>query len=262
MSSNNFLNQISRNDTRYWIFKELFHVRIPFIQMLSVEELQFYGMPYSGDPVFDKQTPNELRDVMIPISEMVKYYHKGTQVYIVGEETPKIIYEHITNHLLAWKNQIQTQMNLANVPIEDLKLLDDFANSIYEHAKYHLTDEFIGSITGTMSEDLKQISRVSMLIKPINEPTTQKEKPTARNVRIAVSSAPLQPVVQEFIPDQREFPKREGFTKFLDSSERNTGMGSLNGDNAQQQKPSRASMMSEGGLSYQSLTQKARQWRS
>lgn len=262
MSSQNFLNQINRNDTRYWIFKELFHVRVPYIQMLNVDELAFFGMPHSGDPVFDRQTPQELRDIMIPISEMVKYYHKGTHVYIVGEQTPKIIYEHITNHLLAWKNQIQSQMNLSNVPIDDLKLLDEFANSIYEHAKYHLSDEFIGSITGTMSDDLKKISRVSMLIKPTNEPVVRKESSTARNVRIANPVPVLEPVPQEFIPDQREFPKREGFSKFLDSNQRNTGMSSLNGGDAQKAKPSRSSMMSEGGLSYQSLMQKGRQWRS
>lgn len=237
-------------------------MRIPYIQTLSVEELQFFGMPHSGEAFFDRQTPHELRDIMIPISEMVKHYHKGTQIYIVGEETPKIIYDHITNHLLAWKNQIQAQMNLSNVPIEDLKLLDEFANSIYEHAKYHLTDEFIGSITGTMSEDLKKISRVSMLIKPVSEPVTRKEKPTARNVRIASGAPAPEPAAQEFIPDQREFPKRESLSKFLDSSDRNKGMGSLNGDDAQKPKPSRASMMSEGGLSYQSLMQKGRQWRS
>lgn len=132
--------------TAYWIFEELFVCQIPYIQMLDLEELQEYGMPTSGDASYDYGTANEMRQIMIPISEMVKYYAKGVQVYVVDPADTKRIYERISDHLIAWKEKLSKSLNMSGAPLEDLKLMDQFANAVYEHAKYQFTDDTISSL--------------------------------------------------------------------------------------------------------------------
>jgi len=57
----------SERDSSWYLFHELYHVRVQFLQMLSIEELQHFGMPITGDPVYDKQIANESRDIMLSI---------------------------------------------------------------------------------------------------------------------------------------------------------------------------------------------------
>jgi hypothetical protein len=41
---------------------------------------------------------------------------------------------------------MEKSLNIGNAPLEDLKLMDRFANAVYEHAKYQFTDDTISSI--------------------------------------------------------------------------------------------------------------------
>ena len=131
--------------TAWRIWNELYQVMIPYIQMLSIEELKQYGMPTTGDPGYDYGTANEMRLIMIPISEMVEYFSKGVQVSIVNKNDVKTIYERISDHLNEWKKNLETSLNIGSAPLEDLKLMDRFANAVYEHAKYQFTDDTIAS---------------------------------------------------------------------------------------------------------------------
>lgn len=140
-----------QRDTRYWIFFELYLCRIPYIQMLSVEELNTFGMPISGHRESDYGTANEMRQVMIPISRMAEYYDRGSQISLVKYEDAKRVYKRITDHLVAWKEHLANSLNIGEAPIEDLKLLDRLANAVYDHAKYQFTDDIIEGLVAKMS---------------------------------------------------------------------------------------------------------------
>lgn len=150
-----------QRDTAWWIWNELYQCSIPYIQMLTMEELQEFGMPTSGDAAYDYSTANELRQVMIPISEMVKYYHRGAQVYVTNPADTKRIYDRISDHLIAWKQKLTKSLNMRNAPLEDLKLMDQFANAVYEHAKFQFTDDTIASIL-TNRVDNRQLELVKL----------------------------------------------------------------------------------------------------
>lgn len=260
------MSQEEQLDTRHYIFNMLFHVRIPYIQMLSIQEIKDFGMSHCGVASFDKQTANEHRDIMIPIAKMAEYFKNGAQIYIPLESDIKLIYEHITNHLNAWKNEIRNNLHIGSAPIEDLKLLDQFGNAIYEHAKYQFTDEIVGSLTGILPEKFKRLSRVSQLLRTPDQINNQpKTISPGKNVTILGDvvnefARPSEPVVQE-----REFPKRETLDKFLDNHQKNPShLPSLNGaQNNTSNTPTRSSLLSKDGLSYQSIMRKGREsWRS
>jgi hypothetical protein len=159
----------------WFIWNELYQVTIPYIQMLSIEELQQYGMPTAGDPGYDYGTANEMRLVMIPISEMVVYYSKGVQVSIVSKEDVKKIYERISDHLNQWKQNLEKSLNIGNAPLEDLKLMDRFANAVYEHAKYQFTDDMISSFI-TRRMDTRHSSLNDMVERLENSTTKQQQE--------------------------------------------------------------------------------------
>lgn len=134
------------NDTSYYIWEPLFRVRVPQLQTTSPEYIRHFGTPTTGDAAIDRDLANQLIDTAIPIAKMVEYYKKGIPVYIAKTSDTKIIYEYIENHLLAWKRRLEVGVNIANAPIDDLILLDKFANSVYEHAKYHFAPDVVESI--------------------------------------------------------------------------------------------------------------------
>jgi hypothetical protein len=177
----------------WFIWNELYQVTIPYIQMLSMEELQEYGMPYTGSQEHDRGTANEMRLIMIPISEMIIYYNKGVQVHIVNKEDTKKMYERISDHLNDWKHNLEKSLNIGSAPLEDLKLMDRFANAVYEHAKYQFTDDTIASFLAkridTRHADLKS------MIDSLENPMTKEQK-------------------EEKDLDER-YPKRESLSDFF-----------------------------------------------
>lgn len=151
-----------QRDTRYWIFFELYLCRIPFIQMLSVEEIEQFGMPTSGHRESDYGTTNEMRQIMIPISDMANYYDRGCEISLVHYNDAERVYRRITDHLVAWKEHLANSLNIGDAPIEDLKLLDRLANAVYAHAKFQFTDEIIEGLVNRMS-GTRTASLTSML---------------------------------------------------------------------------------------------------
>lgn len=177
----------------WFIWNELYQVSIPYIQMLSMEELEEYGMPASGDPYYDYGTANELRMIMIPISQMVIYFSKGVQLYVVNKDDTKRIYERISDHLNAWKANLEHSLNIGDAPFEDLKLMDQFANVVYEHAKYQFTDDTISSFLARRVD--ARSTQLHDMIDRIENPVSQQQK--------------------EKDDHDKQFPKRESMADFF-----------------------------------------------
>jgi hypothetical protein len=247
--------------TTHYIFKEVFHVRIQYLQMRTIEDLEFFGMPRCDYSPYDKQASNELRDIMIPISKMVEYFQGGVQLYFPNINDIVTIYQHITNHLNAWKEEIRRSMHIGSAPIEDLQLLDQFANSVYDHAKFQFTDEIVSSLTAT-SARVKKISSITSILRPLDQLNKKKEVQTGPNVRVIGDYKQYADPVPEV--EEKKYPEREGLGSFLQEAGRNTGLGSLNGPqvNAQTPAPTRSKIVDKDGLSYQSLMLKGKSWRS
>lgn len=143
-------------DTRWPLWFKKYQVRIPHIQMLSIEEIED-GLPTSGDEHHDHASRWEPRHMLLPVHRLAELWGAGANIHFVKSEDTLDIYNDISAHLNAWKNHIQNEINYGDVPADDLLLLDQFANSIYEHAKFHFDDGFTANYFGN-----KMASRFSM----------------------------------------------------------------------------------------------------
>ncbi len=123
------------------IWERLFNVRIQQKFLQTDSDLKLFGMISTGDQYYDNALHNQLVDVMLTINSMVEYYRKGITVRISKHEDTKIIFEIIKEYLEAWYYKLQNGINVAAAPMDDLTLLDQFAASIYPHAKLHFKIE-------------------------------------------------------------------------------------------------------------------------
>lgn len=147
-----------RIDTAEIIFTRLFKCRIPNLQTMSEDYIRIFGMPTTGDAGIDNELANEWITTMLTIEKMAEYHKQNVQLKIVRYEDVKEIYDHISNHLQAWRHQIENGINIGDAPIEDLILLDDFANTVYDHAKYQFTRTMADSL---LQRHLSGILRVN-----------------------------------------------------------------------------------------------------
>lgn len=134
------------NDTAAALWDNYYLVRIPYIQSTSVEYMKLVGTYTTTHKDIDQALAGQWITSMLPISKIVDYYKDGCQVKIVKESDIKEIYEHISRHLEAWLDQLTYGVNIGGAPIEDLIAMDQFANEVYSHAKYHFTNEVVNSL--------------------------------------------------------------------------------------------------------------------
>lgn len=130
-------------DTRYPLWFTRYQCRVPFIQTLTVDELSENGMPTSGDPHHDHAMQWEPRLISIPIVRMAMLWSDGANVALVNRTDAPKIYQAISAHLHAWKEHMTQSYHAVKPPFEDLLLLDQFANIIYEHAKFAYDRSFV-----------------------------------------------------------------------------------------------------------------------
>lgn len=142
-------------DTTEKITGFYYKVRFSYLQSRTVDDLKNTGVVVTGIKEIDKDIENQLITSYLTIDQMVKYFQNGVSIRVVSQSDVKLIYEAIDNYLEAWKAQLTYGVNIGGAPFEYLMAMDRFANSVYEHAKYHFTEDNISSI---MARHLSEIS--------------------------------------------------------------------------------------------------------
>jgi len=122
----------------WYIFNPKFRATVPYIHSMSADYVKQFGTPTSGDRADDRAMLNERIDTMMTIDEMVEYYRKGVVVGVKLRDDVIKIYQHVTNYLVHWNRILTTQINILDAPFEDLELMNQFADAVYDHAKWDL----------------------------------------------------------------------------------------------------------------------------
>jgi hypothetical protein len=128
-----------QRDTRYYLWETKFECRMKYIDTFSIEDLQIFGTPTSGDRVRDRDVMEERVIRYLSINDMVEYFRQGIEIGVVKYADTARIYEYITNHLNAMRSEITHSFTAVHIPFDDLILLDQFANVVYDKAKYTFT---------------------------------------------------------------------------------------------------------------------------
>lgn len=191
-----------KRDTAYYIFNEKYLCRVPYLATRSEDHLRKYGMPITGLPEYDKGLANELQDRYLSIAQMVEFYKKGVVVRVVKYGDTKRIYERITDHLVAWQEALKWRLNIGNAPLEDLVIMDQFANAVYEHAKYQFEQTVVESLLLRSMTEAVPITAES-LMKAFQQGDRKKL-----------------PIEQQVEAEQNELPKRTPMEDFFSSFQR------------------------------------------
>lgn len=162
----------------YYIWEPVFRCTIPQLQTTSTTYLRLFGSPTTGHPEIDKSLNDQTLTTYLTIAKMVEYYKKGVPVRVAQYKDTKTIYEYIENHIRAWKRRLETGINIGGAPIEDLITMDQFATSVYQHARHLIDQEEIDSFLIKSMNQVQSINKFNIL-KPL---VTENEEVTKINV--------------------------------------------------------------------------------
>jgi hypothetical protein len=182
-------------DTLAGIFDILYLCRIPVTATKTIEQIRQFGMYSTGDKFLDKAQSRALTTTYLSIEKMAEIHASGAEVRLVKYTDVKPIYEAVTKHLIVWKNQLDSGVNLGTAPIEDLISLDQFAVDLYEHVKYE---------QGQAGIDSLNIQYLNSII-PFNRNTF-------------FSSTPSVTIDGKLTtPEEKQYPERDSFSNFFRS---------------------------------------------
>lgn len=141
------------HDTTIALWEKHYRITVPFILSLEDEQIEIQGVRVTGD----RQMDSELKDQWIAryatVNDMVKFFRRGVHVRVATKDT-KTIYDDIVLHIDACKNILETGLNYDDPELlQDLMDLDEFARSIYEHAKWQfdpsdISDQLYKAMSG------------------------------------------------------------------------------------------------------------------
>ncbi len=123
-------------DTTGPLWDMLYKVSVPYLLSRTEQELETYGTVLSGNQYIDADVSKDMMITMKSISELAEYYREGIPIGLINKDDAEPIYNAIQDHLLAWKTQLNVGINIGDAPVEDLVLLDEFANSVFDVAKH------------------------------------------------------------------------------------------------------------------------------
>lgn len=189
-------------DTTKLIWDYLYLARVPYLQSTSIEYLKRYGSYTTGDREIDRELSNQWITTMININQMVEYFREGVQIKIVNYNDTKEIYAHISEHLAAWNERLLKGINIGNAPIEDLILMDEFANAVYAHAKYQFTRETVNSIVARRLSEVGRFNGSNFFKTPL--PTKKDNQQIDPDGTIRINA-----------DDPNAPPERESLSDFL-----------------------------------------------
>lgn len=148
-------------DTTVKIWDYLYKVTIPFLDSRSVADIKRFGVTMTGVEAIDKVKHGEIITTMMSIADMVEHHKEGVKIAIVRQEDIKIIYQDVIDHIQAWRMRLERGINIGDAPIDDLISMDEFANSLFAHARHEYSPDM------SNSDILRQLGNVER-IGPVN----------------------------------------------------------------------------------------------
>ena len=132
---------VTEHPVLFGIFKTLYLVKIPEMYLRTEDDIRERGTFTTGDSVQDQVLQNSMVRTYRTINDLYELWKSGVEVAIVKYEDTEKIYNAIQKHLLNWLDFINHGIGVKSTPIDDLLGLDEFANVVYDKAKYAFSDE-------------------------------------------------------------------------------------------------------------------------
>lgn len=170
---------------KFWgdqLWDNLYPVKVRYIASIPENIMRDFGVPTCGDKALDRQGREEMINIIIPISDILEYYRKGERVIWRHHPDLNEVYSIITNYLTAWNQELSEGLNSADVPMQDLRDLDQMAASVFTLAQTYGTQprqrlSFLDQLFGGKGRVTTRESLQGGLARQV-EATTEPRKPT------------------------------------------------------------------------------------
>lgn len=113
------------------IFNKRFICQIQQMHTLSESKLNIFGISTSGNKDIDETLLRQWIHMPMTIAEMVEYNNKGIPIIVNNPVECVEIYETVKAHLKMWHDHVTNNINVGNVPVDDLRKMDDFASKVF-----------------------------------------------------------------------------------------------------------------------------------
>lgn len=136
----------AHHSAAYKIFNYFVECTIPAMYLYSQEYVKKFGLYTSGDADVDAQTFQSMVKANLTVAQMAQHMSDGATIALIHPEESKQIYQWIVEHINDWTDEVTKDPNRRDdVPVEDLRLLDQFAKEIYPMARQHMNTQVSGS---------------------------------------------------------------------------------------------------------------------
>lgn len=137
--------RIPQHTTEYKLNNYKFSFSIPALHFYSAEYQKEFGVTSSGDKGIDRMMMNSMVGTRDTIMEMARLYDKDVTIQLDDPKDAVKIYEIVKEHLNNWNHAAKTEHNLGDIPMNDLRILDEYAMSIQAIARRYKPDAGQGS---------------------------------------------------------------------------------------------------------------------
>jgi len=152
------------------IWHDRFACSMREIDTMSVDYLRIFGTLTTGDSTLDRQMLNDEVSRYLTIIDMVKFFGEGVRIKVKRNEDCKTVYILIQEHLQNWQKELEYALRTDQAPLEELELMNKFADAVYEHAKWYLDQALVDTpFVRTLRKDTKSV--LSLLKAPVVENT-------------------------------------------------------------------------------------------
>lgn len=141
------------------IFGKRYLCRHSDLQTRHPDDIRTFGVRLSGHENVDRE--QRLSDVTtwLNIATMAHYLRLGVNVRVVKYSDCKAIYESVTRHIKAWKDNFSFTLNRSIIPIDDLQALENLSILVFPAAKSSVMKE--GNVKSFFDKDLDKFDLVT-----------------------------------------------------------------------------------------------------
>lgn len=123
----------------YKLFHYYFYVTVPQMYLYDSKFINQFGVVTSGNREVDAQQAQAPIRVQITVSAMAEYFDEGAQIGLINPQDSVRIYSYIREHLVNWQTRQVRDVNIREIPHEDLRRFEAFAKEVYKVARNFMT---------------------------------------------------------------------------------------------------------------------------
>jgi len=123
------------------IFQYYIDCLIPQLYLIDQSFAEQFGLQTSMDEAVDSGRMNAPVMARLTVAQMADKTRQGAQIALLNPEDSKQIYEWIRDHVSDWHDALLMDPNRRDAPVEDLAILEEFAEQLFPMARLYMESQ-------------------------------------------------------------------------------------------------------------------------